>query len=159
MSIIPADLFMIEFAFIILLNFWIAKSRITEANVILTRMRVSTLKTCHIDTRMIVRVSNLQQFKTYWHECHHIRVLLMRWKFMYLKTCVIHLLTRVMARLHWAFLVCDSWMWLENFDCLMIHCLSRPIGNLNFDWRPCSICIQVMHKLYNIRVGWWFNLD
>ena len=40
------------------------------------------------------------------------------------------LTVNVKVRLHWAFLAHDSWLWLENSDCLLVYQVSRPIGNI-----------------------------
>ena len=46
------------------------------------------------------------------------------------------------ARLHWAFLVRDSWLWLEDSDYLLIDWDSRPIGNWNFLVTVMSLVIR-----------------
>ena len=38
------------------------------------------------------------------------------------------------VRWYWDFLVRDSWLCLENSNCLLIDCLSRPIDNRNCIW-------------------------
>ena len=38
----------------------------------------------------------------------------------------------VKACLHWAFSVCDSWLWLENSDCLFVEWVNWLIGDRTF---------------------------
>ena len=50
--------------------------------------------------------------------------------------------TRLMVRLHIAFLVRDSWLWLENSDYLFVDLVSWPIDDWNFPFTVMSCALK-----------------
>ena len=62
-------------------------------------------------------------------------------------------------RLHWACLVRDSWLWLENSHRLLVVLLSRRIGNRNFPVIVMSDCdwIHIHQPILEVHIAKVFN--